>query len=92
MIGSKEEAGEYGLRTVPERWHRALNEALRIRRTDRARADMISALSEIACDLRIRQVPEGGSLYRTPVGRRRDVLAFGEMVIDEARSRFGSRS
>ena len=36
-IGSKERAGCYGLQAFPERWHVALNEALRIRRADRAR-------------------------------------------------------
>jgi len=88
-IGSKEEAGCYGIRTFPERWHRALNEALRIRRADRARADVISAFSEIIADLRIRQAPNSGSLYRTPVARRRDVLAFAEMVIADAKCQFG---
>ena len=46
-IASKEEAGQYGLHTFSEQWHRALNEALRIRRADRARADVASALGEI---------------------------------------------
>jgi hypothetical protein len=87
-IGSKEEAGCYGIRTFPGRWHRALNEALRIRRADRARADVASAFAEIVDDLRIRQAPDGGSLYRTPVARRNDVLAFAEMVIADAKSRF----
>ena len=88
-IGSKEDAGCYGLRTFPERWHRVLNEALRIRRADRARPDVASALSEILDDLRMRQASDGGSLYRTPVARRRDVLALADMVIADARRRFG---
>jgi hypothetical protein len=87
-IGSKEEAGCYGIRTFPERWHRALSEALRIRRADRARPDVTSAFFEIIDDLRIRQPPDG-SLYRTPVARRRDVLAFADMAIADARRRFG---
>jgi hypothetical protein len=87
-IGSKEDAGCYGLRTFPERWHRALNEALRIRRADRARADVTSALSEIIDDLRIQQA-DSGSLYRTPIARRRDVLAFADMVIADAKRQFG---
>lgn len=87
-IGSKEEAGCYGLRTFPERWHRALNEALRIRRADRARPDVPSAFSEIIRDFRIRQAPEGGSSYRTPVARRRDVLAFADMIIADAECQF----
>jgi Domain of unknown function (DUF4111) len=69
-IASKEEAGCYALHVFPERWHRALNEALRIRRADRARPGMASALSEIIDDLRLRQAPDGGLLYLTPVSRR----------------------
>jgi hypothetical protein len=91
-IGSKEEAGCYGIRVFPERWHRALDEALRIRRADRARPDMASAFSEIVDDLRIRQAPDGGSLYRTPIARRSDVLAFAEMVIADAKGQFGPSS
>jgi len=88
-IGSKEEAGHYGIRTFPERWHLALNESLRIRRADRARPDVTSALSEMIDDLRIREAPDGGSLYPTPVARRRDVLAFADMVITDAKGQFG---
>ena len=87
-IGSKEEAGCYGTRAFPEQWHRPLNEALRIRRADRARPDVVSAFSEIIDDLRIR-AHSGGSLYRTPVARRRDVLAFADMVITDAKRQFG---
>jgi predicted nucleotidyltransferase len=88
-IGSKEEAGCHGIRTFPEQWHRVLNEALRIRRADRARPDMPSAFFEVLDDLRIRQAPDGGSLYRTPMARRRDVLAFADMVIADANDQFG---
>ena len=88
-IGSKEEAGRYGIRSFREQWHRALNEALRIRRADRARPDVVSAFSEIIDDLRIRRAHSGGSLYRTPVARRRDVLAFADMVITDAKRQFG---
>jgi hypothetical protein len=88
-IASKEEAGCYGIETFPERWHRALNEALRIRRADRARPDVTSAFAEIIDDLRIRRAPEGGSLYPTPVERRNDVLAFADMVIADANRQFG---
>lgn len=84
-IGSKEAAGRYALQTFPERWHRVLNEALRIRRADRARPDVASAFAEIAADLQIGgPSADGRSLYRTPLGRRRDALAFGEMVITDA--------
>jgi hypothetical protein len=44
---------------------------------------------EVVVDVRIRRAPDGGSLYGTPLARRRDVLAFAEMVIADAARRFG---
>jgi len=88
-IGSKNAAGEYGLRTFPDRWHPVLNEALRIRRADRARPDLTSALSEMLGDLRVKPPLGVGSLFPTPAARRRDVLAFADMVITDAKVRFG---
>jgi hypothetical protein len=87
-IGSKDAAGVYALQTFPERWHRAVHEGLRIRRSDRARPSPASALAELARDLRLRPSPGGGSLYPTPLSRRRDAIAFGEMVISDAAERF----
>ena len=72
---SKEAASRYALRTFPEQWHRVLNESLRIRQADRARPDLASAVTEIAAELRIGAAGHGGSFYRTPFARRRDVLA-----------------
>lgn len=89
-IGSKSDACRYGLRTFPAQWHRALNEALRVREADRAGASMNSALAEIMRDLRFRHARDGGSLYPTLAARRRDVLAFADMVIADARQRFRS--
>jgi hypothetical protein len=37
-ITSKEGAGRYALATFPERWHRVIGEALRVRRGDRRRS------------------------------------------------------
>lgn len=91
-ICSKEAAGRYAIQTFPEQWHRVLNESLRIRCADRARPDLASAVTEIAADLWICAPGQGGSLYRTPLARRRDVLAFGEMVIADASWRYGKRS
>jgi hypothetical protein len=88
-IGSKEQAGCYGLETFAARWHLVLNEALRIRRSDRARPVVSSAISEMVHDLRIRPACEDGSMYSTPVARRRDVLAFADMVAADAKSRYG---
>ena len=89
-IASKEHAGRYALQTFPERWHPVLNEALRIRRADRARADLSSACAEILADLRLRRTADAGSLYPSPMARRREVLAFAEMVIANAHDRFGA--
>ncbi len=87
-IVSKEQAGRYGLRTFSEQWHRVLNEALRIRRADRARPDLSSALSEMIYDLRRRGQADAGSLYPNVVSRRNDVLRFAEMIIADAERRF----
>jgi hypothetical protein len=65
-----------------------VSESLRIRRADRAAANLPSAVAEIAVDLRIRPARDGGSLYRTPFARRRDALAFGDMVITHALERY----
>jgi len=90
-ICSKDAAGRYALQTFPEPWHRVLNEGLRIRRADRARADLASALAEITADLHLRSDGDGGSLYRTPFARRRDVLAFGNMVVADAFRRYARK-
>jgi hypothetical protein len=67
-ITSKEGAGIYALATFPARWHRVIEEALRIRR-----------------------VAGGHSLYRWPLSRRRDVLAFTAMVIADAHRLYQER-
>jgi hypothetical protein len=67
-ITSKEGAGQHALRTFPDRWHRLVNESLRIRRAEPRR-----------------------SLYRSPLTRRRDVLAFGDMVIADAHRLYANR-
>ena len=76
-IVSKEGAGLYALQTFPEKWHRVVNECLRIRRADQARPDIASAVAELLGK-------HGESLYRTPFKRRSDVLAFANMVITDA--------
>jgi len=67
-ITSKEGAGHHALQNFPDRWHRVVNESLRIRRAQ-----------------------PGRSLYRSPLTRRRDVLAFGEMVITDAHRLYTNR-
>jgi hypothetical protein len=78
-IGSKENAGRYSLRTFPEAWHRVIQESLRLRQSDRASPDLAGAIQGLL---------DRESLYRSPFARRRDVLAFGEMVIRDAKTRF----
>jgi hypothetical protein len=78
-IGSKETAGRYSLWTFPEQWHPIVNEAIRLRQLDRASPDLTGAL---------RGLLDRDSLYRSPFARRRDVLAFGDMVIRDAKARF----
>jgi hypothetical protein len=61
-ITSKAGAGCYVLDTFPARWHRIIDECLRIRRGER-----------------------GPSLYRNPLARRRDMLAYIDRVITAAK-------
>lgn len=44
-ITSKDGAGRHALRTFPERWHRVVNESLRIRRADPGRSLYRNALT-----------------------------------------------
>ena len=83
-ITSKTGAGRWALGTFPERWHRVVREALDIRAADRARPDLASALSEAAAWVGRRRDPAWGRHYASPFARRREVLAFGHMVIDDA--------
>ena len=89
---SKEAAGEYALQAFPQRWRRVVHESLRIRRADFARPDVSSALLETMDFLRIRRTGTSEGLYPTPVARRRDTLAFGEMVITDAKRQYGRAS
>ncbi|WP_068922721.1 aminoglycoside adenylyltransferase domain-containing protein [Planobispora rosea] len=82
-ITSKEGAGRYALQTFPARWHRVLDEALRIRRADRARPTLPSIAAGLA-EFLPPAGREGRSLYPSPRSRRRDVLAFAGTVIADA--------
>jgi len=88
-ISSKERAGEYALRVFPDPWHRVIEESLRIRRADDGTPDLGGALRGLMEFVPIRSPQAGGPLYRTPFERRRDVLAFGRMVIADAHQRYG---
>ncbi|MET8158295.1 aminoglycoside adenylyltransferase domain-containing protein [Sphaerisporangium sp. NPDC005289] len=58
---SKTGATAHAIEVFPERWHRVVAEAARLRRGE-----------------------PGRSAYRSPLSRRRDVLAFGDMAVNEA--------
>jgi hypothetical protein len=91
-ICSKERAARHALATFPERWHRVAREALQIRRADRAGPDVASAVAAQVHELvRARRAGGRRSLYRTPLARRRDVLAFVDMVIAEAHRLYDDR-
>ncbi|GAT70981.1 DNA polymerase III subunit beta [Planomonospora sphaerica] len=83
-ITSKDGAGRYALETFPARWHHVINEALRIRRADRARPAPSSLIAGLAEFLPVGFTRDRRSLYATPQARRRDVLAFAEAVIADA--------
>jgi hypothetical protein len=80
-----EAAARHALQAFPERWHRAVDEALRIRHADLAGTPVAGALAAQLTDhARLRGRGGGRPLYRTPLARRRDVLAFAGMAIADA--------
>jgi Domain of unknown function (DUF4111)/Nucleotidyltransferase domain len=88
-LTSKEGAGRYALAAFPEQWQRVVRESLRIRRADWARPGVAGAVgAQLQERLRLRAADDGGSLYPTPLARRREVLAFGDMVISDAHHRY----
>jgi hypothetical protein len=92
-VTSKEGAGGYALQRFAPRWHRVVDEALRIRRADLAGPGVANTIgAQLGESLRLRDGDQGRSLYRTPLGRRRDVLAFGYMVIRDAQRCYGIAS
>lgn len=95
-ICSKEDAGHHALATFPERWHRVVHEALRIRRADRAGPSIGSVVAAQGHELRsFWTADQDRSLFRTPLGRRRDMLAFVDVAIAASHrlyeERFGRR-
>jgi hypothetical protein len=89
-ICSKEDAANYALTAFDRRWHRVALEALRIRRQDNAGSGIGAALAATILErLPLPRTAANRSLYRTPWGRRRDVLRFGDMVISDAHRRHG---
>jgi hypothetical protein len=83
-ITSKEDAGRYALATFPTRWHPLIRDCLRIRGADRAGSGILGILTAAATEYLRAGTAAPRPLYRTPVARRRDVLAFGAMAIADA--------
>lgn len=69
-----------------------MSESLRIRRADRARPRLSSAVTGWGEFVRIGRREPQRPLYRTPLARRRDVLAFGDMVITDAHRLYAEHS
>ena len=85
---SKAEAARYALRAFPdERWRRVVEECLRIREADRAGSGVRGALRGALAEAG--DLMSGRSCYPTPLARRREVLAFGALAMDDARRRYG---
>jgi Domain of unknown function (DUF4111)/Nucleotidyltransferase domain len=82
-IISKEAAAHYALATFPERWHRLINDCLRVRRNDSSGAGIVGNIIAGLTEYLPRAV-NARPLYRTPLQRRSDALEFAEMVIADA--------
>ncbi|MEV5500463.1 aminoglycoside adenylyltransferase domain-containing protein [Nonomuraea fuscirosea] len=79
-ITSKTEAGRHALQVFPERWHRVLNEALRLREEDTATPTVASVVAGLGDHF---GTPRR-SLYGSPFERRKDVLTFADHTITAA--------
>ncbi|TDD34006.1 DUF4111 domain-containing protein [Nonomuraea terrae] len=86
-LTSKTGAALHALRTFPSRWHRVLNEALRLREEDTALPTASSHLSGLADHF---GAPRR-SLYASPFERRQDVLAFATHAITTAHTLYTTR-
>ncbi|MFG1705971.1 aminoglycoside adenylyltransferase domain-containing protein [Nonomuraea sp. M3C6] len=86
-ITSKAGAGRHALETFPERWHRVVNEALRLREEDAALPTVASAVSGLGDHFGTPRC----SLYGSPFERRRDVLGFAEQAITAAHALYAAR-
>ncbi|TDC87162.1 DUF4111 domain-containing protein [Nonomuraea deserti] len=86
-ITSKTEAGRYALEAFPERWHRVVNEALRVREEDTAAPTLGSLTSGLGDHF---GAPRQ-SLYGNPFERRKDVLGFAGQAITSAHALYAAR-
>ncbi|MEW9553110.1 aminoglycoside adenylyltransferase domain-containing protein [Nonomuraea sp. NPDC050783] len=86
-LTSKTGAARHALEAFPERWHRVVREALRLREEDDARPSLGGLLSGLTEHF---AVPRR-SLYRSPLERRQDVLGFAGQAIEAAHALYTAR-
>jgi predicted nucleotidyltransferase len=86
-ITSKTAAGRHALEAFPERWHRVVNEVLRLRAED----DAQPTLASLASGLGDHFGTPRRSLYGSPFERRGDVLAFADQAITAAHELYAAR-
>ncbi|WP_237109808.1 nucleotidyltransferase domain-containing protein [Nonomuraea sp. MG754425] len=86
-LTSKAGAARHALQTFPERWHRVVNEALRLREEDAA----LPSLTGVVAGLGEHFGTPRTSLYGSPFERRRDVLGFAEQAISAAHRLYRTR-
>ncbi|MEV0619161.1 aminoglycoside adenylyltransferase domain-containing protein [Nonomuraea sp. NPDC050404] len=86
-ITSKTGAGRHALTAFPERWHRVVNEALRLREQDTAVSTPVGVISGLGDHF---GTPRR-SLYGSPFERRSDVLGFADHAITAAHKLYGDR-
>jgi hypothetical protein len=86
-IISKTGAGRHALQAFSERWHRVVNEALRLREEDAALPTLASALSGLGDHF---GTPRR-SLYGSPFERKDDVLGFADQAITAAHELYEAR-
>ncbi|WP_188195761.1 aminoglycoside adenylyltransferase domain-containing protein [Nonomuraea sp. SYSU D8015] len=86
-VTSKTGAARHALEVFPERWHRVVDEALRLRADDTAQPSFVSLVSGLSehfgADRR--------SLYASPFERRSDVLGFADQAIVAAHELYAAR-
>ncbi|MGN9845594.1 aminoglycoside adenylyltransferase domain-containing protein [Nonomuraea sp. H19] len=86
-LTSKTGAARHALEVFPERWHRVVNEALRLREDDSAQP----SLGSLVAGLGEHFGTPRRSLYGSPFERRRDVLAFADQAIIAAHEVYAAR-
>ncbi|MFD0471606.1 aminoglycoside adenylyltransferase domain-containing protein [Nonomuraea thailandensis] len=86
-ITSKSKAARHARETFPERWHRVVDEALRLREEDTA----LPSAGSVIAGLGDHFGTPRRSLYGSPFERRRDVLGFGDQAISAAHALYRAR-